>query len=102
MLGSGVMLQNNTAYSYVRINASAIAIVTSDVFTGLPALNVGQEGRNVNENNLTVEITYTGSTFGSSSSSISRGSPRTWFRVEFLPNGYRGQFFAIYRCTSAL
>jgi hypothetical protein len=64
ILGSGNVVQNGTAYSYVRINASAI--VKGDFFIVLPALNIGLRGDNLNENNLTAEITYTGSIFGAS------------------------------------
>jgi len=42
VLGSGNVVQNGTAYSYVRINASAIG--SGDFFTVLPALNIGLGG----------------------------------------------------------
>ena len=64
ILGSGTVLENGTAYSYVRINASAVK--TGDSFLGLPALNVGLAGKGVREDNFTVEITYVGSAFASS------------------------------------
>jgi hypothetical protein len=64
ILGSGNVVQNWTAFSYVRINASAI--YKDDFFTVLPALNIGLRGDNLNENNLTVEVTYMGSIFGAS------------------------------------
>jgi hypothetical protein len=64
ILGSGNVVQNRTAYSYVRINASAI--YKADFFTVLPALNIGLKGGSLNENNLTAEVTYTGSSFGAS------------------------------------
>jgi hypothetical protein len=64
ILGGGNLLQNGTAYSYVRINASALK--RGDSFAAFPALNVGLEGKGINENNFTVEIIYVGSLFGSS------------------------------------
>ena len=64
ILGSGVVLENGTAYSYVRINASAVK--TGDYFLGLPALNVGLAGKDIGEDNFTVEITYVGTAFASS------------------------------------
>jgi hypothetical protein len=64
ILGSGNLLQNGTAYSYVRINASAIE--DGDSFVAHPALNVGLAGSGVDEDNFTVKITYHGSAYGSS------------------------------------
>ena len=62
ILGSGNVIQNGTAYSYVRINASAIKY--GDSFTVLPAINVPLTG--VNESNFTATIIYRGSSYGSS------------------------------------
>jgi hypothetical protein len=62
ILGSGYVVQNSSAYSYMRINASAINY--GDNFTVYPAINVPLFG--VNENNLTATIIYRGSSFGSS------------------------------------
>ncbi len=63
ILGSGNVVQNGTAYSYVSINASSIN--KGDFFTVLPALNIGL-GDNLDENNLTAGVTYTGSSSGAS------------------------------------
>jgi hypothetical protein len=62
ILGSGNVVQNGSAYSYVRINASAIR--SGDSFTVLPAINVPLTG--VDESNFTATIIYRGSSFGSS------------------------------------
>src|SRR5579872_666488 len=62
ILGSGSVVQNGSAYSYVRINASAISY--GDSFTVYPAINVPLT--EVKENNLTATIIYRGSSFGSS------------------------------------
>jgi hypothetical protein len=62
ILGSGNVVQNGSAYSYVRINASAIR--SGDSFTVFPAINVPLTG--VNEINFTATITYRGSSLGSS------------------------------------
>jgi hypothetical protein len=64
VLGGKNLFQNDTAYSYVWINASAIR--RGDSFTVFPALNVGLKGQGMNENNFTVKIVYSGSNFGSS------------------------------------
>jgi hypothetical protein len=63
ILGGKNLLQNGTAYSYVWINASAIE--RGDSFTAFPALNVGLQGKGINENNFTVKILYAGTSFGS-------------------------------------
>ena len=62
ILGSGNVVQNGTAYSYVRINASAIT--KGDVFTALPTLNVGLKGVGIDDDNFTSGITFTGSAYG--------------------------------------
>jgi hypothetical protein len=62
ILGSGNVVQNGSAYSYVRINASAIRY--GDSFTVFPAINVPLWG--IDEGNFTTTIIYRGSSFGSS------------------------------------
>ena len=64
ILGSGNVIQNGSAYSYVWINASALK--RGDSFTALPALNVKLERNGINENNFTVKVVYFGSDYGSS------------------------------------
>jgi hypothetical protein len=64
IVGSGTLLQNGSAYSYVRINASALQ--SGQNFLALPALNIGLVGKGVNEHNFTIDVTYTGSVFPSS------------------------------------
>ncbi len=64
ILGSGNVIQNGSAYSYVWINASALK--RGDSFTTLPALNVDLKGSGINENNFTVKIIYFGSAYGTS------------------------------------
>jgi len=64
ILGGKNLLQNGSAYSYVWINASAIE--RGDSFTAFPALNVGIQGNGINENNFTVKILYSGTSFGTS------------------------------------
>ncbi|MDG6996470.1 MAG: hypothetical protein JRN52_11155 [Nitrososphaerota archaeon] len=62
ILGSGNVMQNGSAYSYVWINASALE--EGDSFVAFPALNVGLKGNGLDENNFAVNITYTGSEYG--------------------------------------
>jgi hypothetical protein len=62
ILGSGNVLENGTAYSYIVLNASAIS--KGDTFVVLPALNVGLSGRGIDENNLTMVVVFSGSSFG--------------------------------------
>jgi hypothetical protein len=64
ILGSGNVLQNGIAYSYVWINASAIK--RGDSFTVFPALNVELQGKGINQNNFTAEVIYLGSVYESS------------------------------------
>ncbi|MCL4519359.1 MAG: hypothetical protein M1587_09195 [Thaumarchaeota archaeon] len=63
ILGSGNVIQNGSAYSYVWINASALQ--PGESFVAYPALNVGLVGKAIDESNFSVAITYEGSTFGS-------------------------------------
>jgi hypothetical protein len=104
ILGSGNVMENGTAYSYVRINASAI--MKGDSFLAYPDLNVGIAGGGVNDNNLSVQITYFGSDYGTTpywinfSSSIQSlnlvanssqmGIEGTFARSEFPISGLNG------------
>jgi len=60
VLGSGNVFQNDSAYSYVRLNSTSLYPGVS--FMTLPSLNVGISG--VDLSNLTAIMTYTGSSFG--------------------------------------
>jgi hypothetical protein len=63
ILGSGNVVENGTAYSYVRINASDIK--KGDSFTAYPALNLGIRASGVDDNNFTVNVVFLGSEAGS-------------------------------------
>lgn len=63
ILGSGNVMQNGSAYSYVWINASALQ--PGESFVAYPALNVGLAGKGIDGNNFSVTITYEGSIYGS-------------------------------------
>ncbi len=62
ILGSGVVVENRSAYSYVWINASSLR--SGDSFIALPALYVGLVGTNLNENSFTIKVLFTGSNYG--------------------------------------
>lgn len=70
ILGSGNLLENGSAYSYVWINASALKV--GDSFVVLPALNIGLVvPSEIHENNFTLRVVYTGSPYDSHASLFS-------------------------------
>jgi hypothetical protein len=62
IIGSGNVLQNGTAYSYVVLNATSLK--AGDRFGVYPALNAALTGKGIDESNFTVWVTYLGSSFG--------------------------------------
>jgi hypothetical protein len=105
LLGSGNVMQNGTAYSYVRINATAI--VAGDTFVVFPALDVGLKGASVNENNLTAKVTYTGLGFGTSpywinfSVSLSQLSTRANLSRSGISSNFSRSSFALTHFSGA-